>query len=84
MSLTLIEEKMEKVIFKCQNFLSLPQTTLLELTKSIGLMSSTVQAFLSARLQLRYLHQQQIQYLNQAGLYQTKEVLNTFSKQELI
>ena len=55
MTLTLTEEKMKKVILKCQNLLSHPQTTALELTKLIGLMPSTVQAVLPARLQLRYL-----------------------------
>ena len=66
MTLALTEEKMKKVILKCQNLLSHPQTTVLELTKLVGLMSSTVQAVLPARLQLRYLQQQQIQSLNQA------------------
>ena len=46
MNLALTEEKTEKVILKCQNLLSHPQTTVLELTKLIGLMSSTVQAVL--------------------------------------
>ena len=46
MTLALTEEKIEKVILKCQNLLSHPQTTVLELTKFIGLMSSTVQAVL--------------------------------------
>ena len=42
MTLALTEEKIEKVILKCQNLLSHPQTTVLELTKLIGLMSSTL------------------------------------------
>ena len=50
MTLALTEEKMEKVILKCQNFLSHPQTTVLELAKLIGLMSLTVQAVLPVRL----------------------------------
>ena len=50
MTLALTKEKMEKLILKCQNLLSHPQTTVLELTKLIGLMSSTVQAVLPARL----------------------------------
>ena len=84
MTLALIEEKMKKVILKCQNLLSHPQTTVLELRKLIGLMSSTVQAVLPARLQLRYLQQQQIQSLNQACSYQAEIVLNSLSKQELL
>ena len=54
MSLALTEKKIEKVILKCQNLLSHPQTNVLELAKLIGLINSTVQAVLPARLQLRY------------------------------
>ena len=83
MILALAEEKMKKVILKCQNLLSHPQTIVLELTKLISLMSSTVRAVLPARLQLRYL-QQQIQSLNQACSHQAETVLNSLSKQELL
>ena len=41
-TLVLTKEKIGKVILKCQNLLSHPQTTVLELTQLIGLMSSTV------------------------------------------
>ena len=67
MTLALTEEKM-----KCQNLLSHSQTTVLELTELISLISSTVQAVLPARLQLRYLQQQQIQSLNQACSYRNR------------
>ena len=43
-------------------------------------MSSTVQADLPARLQIRYLQQQQIQSLHQAISYQAEIVLNSLSK----
>ena len=79
MTLALTEENM-----KYQNLLSHFQTTVLELTKLISLMSSTVQAVLPARLQLRYLQQQQIQSLNQACSYQVEIILNSPSKQELL
>ena len=75
---------MEKVTLKYQNLLSHPQTTVLELTKLIGLMSSIVQANLPAHLQLRYLQQQQIQSLNQVCQYHAQTVLNSLSKQELL
>ena len=83
MALALTEEKMGKVILKYQNLLSYPQTTVLELTKLIGLMSSTVQAVPPDRLQLKYLQQQQIQSPNQACSYQAVIVLKSLSKQEL-
>ena len=80
MTSALTEEKKEKVILKRQNLLSHPQTTVLELTQLIGLMSSTVQADLPARLQIRYLQQQQIESLHQAISYQAEIVLNSLSK----
>ena len=80
MTSALTEEKKEKVILKRQNLLSHPQTTALELTQLIGLMSSTVQADLPARLQIRYLQQQQIESLHQAISYQAEIVLNSLSK----
>ena len=83
MTLALTEENIEKVILKCQNLLSHSQTNVLELTKLIGLMSSTVQAILPACLKLRYLQQQQLQSLNQACSYQAETVLKSLSKQEL-
>ena len=60
MTLAITEQKMEKVILKCQNLLSHPQTTGLGLTELTDLMSSTVQTVLPAHLQLRYLQHQQI------------------------
>ena len=83
MALALTEEKMGKVILKYQNLLSYLQTTVMELTKLIGLMCSTAQAVPSDRLQLKYLQQQQIQLLNQVCSYQTEMVLKSLSKQEL-
>ena len=80
MTSALTEEKKEKVILKRQNLLSHPQTTALELTQLIGLMSSTVQADLPVRLQIRHLQQQQIQSLHQAISYQVEIVLNCLSK----
>ena len=83
MALALTEEKMGKVILKYQNLLSYLQTTVMELTKLIGLMCSTAQAVPPDRLQLKYLQQQQIQLLNQVCSYQTEMVLKSLSKQEL-
>ena len=47
-------------------------------------MCSTIQAVLTARLQLRYLQQQQMQSLNQAYSYQAEMVLSSLSTQELL
>ena len=67
MTLALTEEKMKKVILKCQNLLSFPETIVLELTTLIGLMSSSVPAVLLAHLQPRYLQQQQKQFMMIVG-----------------
>ena len=61
-----------------------PSNTVLELTKLIVLMSSTVQVVLLAILTLRHFQQQQIQSLNKACSYQTEIVLDILSKQELL
>ena len=52
---SLTEEKIQKVKTKCQNLLTEPKTLVLELTKVIDLLTSTIQAVLPARLQCRYL-----------------------------
>ena len=83
MTLTLKAEKKKKLILKCQNLFSHPQTTVLKLTKMIGLVSSTNQVILPARLQLNYLQQQQIKSLNQACSSQAEIISNNPSKQEL-
>ena len=59
MALAVTEEKMEKVILKSLNLLSHPETTVLEIIKLIGLVSSYVQAILPPCLHLRYFQQRQ-------------------------
>ena len=51
MTLSLTQEKINKVISMCQNLLTNLSTTILELTKIKGVLSSTVQTVLLARLQ---------------------------------
>ena len=58
--------------------------TELELTRVIGLLTSTIQAILPARLQCRYLQLRQISYLKEKHSYQQKIVLNHQSKTELL
>ena len=54
------EEKIQKVKAKCQNLLTEPETSILELTKVTGLLTSAIQLVLPPRLQCRYLQLQQI------------------------
>ena len=52
-----------------QNFLRGHSTTLLELNRVIGLLSSTIQEVEPAKIQLRFLQQQQIVYLREKMTY---------------
>ena len=78
------EEKIQKVKTKCQNLPTEPETLILELTRVIGWLSSTIQAVLPARLQCRYLQLQQISSLKESHSYQQKIVLNHQSRTELL
>ena len=50
LELSLSKTKVQKVVSECQNLLNNPQTSILELTRLIGLLKSTIQAVLPARL----------------------------------
>ena len=52
MCLFLTKEKLEKVTQKCWELYNHPKTNILELTRLIGLLSSTIQAVLPARIQV--------------------------------
>ena len=72
----------QKVVSKCQNLLNNPQTSILELTRLIGLLMSTIQAVLPARLNCRFLQIQQISSLSENLSYLDIIVLNENSKIE--
>ena len=57
---SLTEEKIQKVKTKCQNLLTKPSTSILELTKVIDLLTLTIQAVLPARLQCWFFDKQVI------------------------
>ena len=83
MTLSLTPEKVQKVVKTCQNLLRSHSTTLLELTRVVGLLSSTIQAVEPAKIQLRFLQQQQIVCLRKKMNYQSVITLNTKSRTEL-
>ena len=60
MTLSLTPVKVQKIVKTSQNLLRSHSATLLELTRVVGLLSSTIQAVESAKIQLRYFQQQQI------------------------
>ena len=72
----------QKVVSKCQNLLNNPQTSILELTRLIGLLTSTIQVVLPARLNCRFLQIQQISSLSENLSYLDIIVLNEKSKIE--
>ena len=66
LNISLTEEKIQKVKTKCQNLLTEPATSILELTRVISLLTSTIQAVLPARLQCWYLQLQKMSFLNES------------------
>ena len=63
MTLSLPEKEVSKVQKRCLELLQKTQVSILEITKLIGFLSSTVQAVLPAQINFRNLQQQQIQAL---------------------
>ena len=84
LTLCLPQEKVEKIINQCQTLLGNPQTTVMDLTSLIGLLSFTAQAVLPGRLQMRYLQQQQILSLKTTNSYHSQIILNKNSLSEII
>ena len=60
MTLSLSKEKLNHVIQQCQEVYFRPRTSVLNFTKLIGLLSSTVQTLLPGKIQFRFLQQEQI------------------------
>ena len=69
----------KKVVKTCQNLLRSHSTTLLELTRVVDLLSSAIEAVEPAKIQLRFLQQQQIVCLRKKMSYQSVPTLNTKS-----
>ena len=54
LEINLTEDEMKKIKARRQNLLTESKTSILELTNVIGLLTSTTQALLPARLQFQY------------------------------
>ena len=76
-------EKVQKVVKTCQNLLSSHFTTLVELTRVMGLLSSTIEAMEPVKIQLTFLQLQQIVCLRENMNYQSVVTLNIKSRTEL-
>jgi len=83
MNLSLTQEKVDNVLFQCNEALKQQEIQILFLTKLVGTLASTVQAVLPARIQFRYLQQEQIQALKRQGTYKGKVTLGELAKLEL-
>ena len=81
LSISLPQEKVQKIKLKCQNLYQSHNVSISELIKVLGHLTSTIQTVLPARIYLRSLQQQQIQALRKEGSYKDKIVLNRDSKQ---
>ena len=80
MIISLSEEKLQKWKLYCLDLYQSPQVSYLQLTKGLGHLTLTIQAVLSARLNYRFLQQQQIQDLKEKQSY----LANITSKQKLL
>ena len=60
------------------------KVSILQLTKSIGILSSIAQAVLSTQLQFWYLQQIQVESLSRDPSYQHQVTLNPSAKQEFL
>ena len=82
MTLTLSEKKLKYVSQRCQEIFAQPKTSVLNLAKFIGLLPSTVKATLPARIQFRYLQQEQILALQKKGHWHV--TLENLAREELL
>ena len=72
MTISLPQKKLQSIKQVCQDLYQNPETTVLELTKVLGHLTSTISAILPAKLHCRFLQQQQIQALKKNGSYEVK------------
>ena len=84
MTISLPKEKLQKVKLQCLDMYQSPQVSILQLTKVLGRLMTTIQAALPARVNNRFLQQQQIQALKEKKSYLANITLNNNSKQELL
>ena len=84
MTNSLPEEKLEKLKLQCVDLYQSPQVSTIQFTKVLGHLTSTIQAVLPARLNSRFLQQQQIQALKGKKSYLAYMTFNNSSKQELL
>ena len=83
MELSLSEEKVQRILNRCQNLLDKEKVSVREVTQLIGLLSSTALAVLPAPLQYRYLQNQQIEEMRESHCYERMITLSPLSRAEI-
>ena len=83
LTLSFSQEKVPKIKSQCLEVYRAQEITLLERTRLLGALTSTIQAILPARLQFRYLQHQQIETLKRSVSYMATVTLNAMVKKEL-
>ena len=73
MTISLPQKKLQSIKQMCQDLHQNPETTVLELTKVLGHLTSTIMPILSAKLHCHFLQQQQIQALKKNAVQSGKE-----------
>ena len=84
MIISLPEEKLQKVKLQCLDLYQSLQVSILQLTKVLGHLKSTIQTVLPARLNIGFLQQQQFQALKEKKSCLANITLNNKLKQELL
>ena len=84
MTLALSEEKLKHVCQQFQEIFTQPKTSVLNLTKLIDLLLSTVQTILQARIQFQYLQKEQTLALQKKGSYSGHVTLGNLAREELL
>ena len=83
MTLSLSQEKVQKIKTQCLKLYRAQEINLSELTSLLGTLTSAIQAILPARLQFRYLQQQQIAALKRGASSMATVTLNAMTKEKL-
>ena len=83
MEVSLPQEKLVKVMSQCEQVAGSKEITIMDLTKLIGKLGSTVQVIRPAELQGQYLQRLQIQALKLSKCYHAKVHLDKDAKDEL-
>ena len=83
MTISIPEKKLQRMELQCLDLCKIPKVSILQLTKVLAHLTSTIQAVLPVRLNSLFFQQQQIRSLKEKKSYLENISLNKNSKQEL-